>query len=140
MWYNKKVIYLFVIFSILAFLALFHFTVYQKIDNKSVGRDHLGRDHLGRIILKTKSDVTKKFVFFDLGANNGDSLYSVFGIKNNNYPKIMDISLISSVSWIVYAFEANPIFDKELAEVKKKLNDQGHTIFLFNRTAAWTYE
>ena len=40
----------------------------------------------------------------------------------------------------MYAFEANPVFDNDLYQMKNKLNDLGHLVHLFNQTAAWKYD
>jgi hypothetical protein len=92
-----------------------------------------------------ENGTAKNYVFIDLGANKGDSIYNFFGIETNdqspyNFPQLLDRTLVKQVSWIVYAFEANPVFDNDLYEMKNKLNNLGHIVHLFNRTAAWKYD
>ncbi len=80
-----------------------------------------------------------------MGANNGDSIINFFGIKNKQLfngielPKMIDINLINQVSWIVYAFEPNPIFDKKLNDIKINFPKQ-HKLHLYNGTAGWVYD
>lgn len=46
----------------------------------------------------------------------------------------------NNVSWEVYAFEANPTFNSILIETKNEVVLNGHTVNLFNETAAWIYD
>ena len=90
-------------------------------------------------------NTTTNYVFIDLDANKGDSIYHFFGIKNKEFnpygkfPKLIDINLVNRVNWIVYAFEANPIFNENLNEMKNNLPKQ-HKLHLHNSTAAWIYD
>jgi len=141
----QKNVYFFIIIAVFLTLTiiLLNFnanksveSTYSHLNNKTVETDPFK--------LLVEKGATKNFVFIDLGANKGDSIYNFFGIETKdqnpyNFPRLIDRSLVNQVSWIVYAFEANPVFDDNLYEMKKKLNDKGHKIHLFNRTAAWTY-
>jgi hypothetical protein len=96
-----------------------------------------------RLILQNSSSTN--FVYIDLGANTGDSVYNFFGIKTHasspyKFPKLIDLDFVNQVSWSVYAFEANPVFDNDLYKMKSILNEKGHKVYLFNRTASWTYD
>lgn len=44
-----------------------------------------------------------------------------------------------AASWDIYAFEANPEFDKILDETRKEVSLK-HNVNLYNQTAAWTYD
>ena len=44
-----------------------------------------------------------------------------------------------AASWDIYAFEANPEFDKILDETRKQVSLK-HKVNLYNQTAAWTYD
>lgn len=43
-------------------------------------------------------------------------------------------------NWDVYIFEANPTFNEALYKVKAEVEKRKHTVYLFNQTAAWTYD
>jgi hypothetical protein len=79
-------------------------------------------------------------VFIDLGANKGDSILNFVGLsekaQGGNFPKEFQ-----NLKWIIYAFEANKHFDKQLIEAKQKIElILKHEINLFTQTAAWTYD
>ena len=83
----------------------------------------------------------RKYVYFDLGTNNGDSLKNFFGIDRKIHPEWkLNIELnskrINSVNWIAYAFEANPKFNEQLWELKKRIPSR-NTVHIKNGTAAW---
>ena len=89
----------------------------------------------------------RKFVFIDLGANNGDSIYHFLNIKDGNTKKVYtfpDLLLtnVNDVSWNIYAIEANPVFDINLLNMRDDLNKKlpQHKVFLLNRTVAWKYD
>lgn len=92
----------------------------------------------------TSQSKTVRHVFFDIGVNNGDSLLKFFNQKNRG---IVGGNLIyssfgpaaQSAKWIVYAFEANPTFNDILSNITDELSKK-HTIYLYNQTAAWTYD
>lgn len=91
-----------------------------------------------------EKNATNNYVFIDLGANKGDSIYSFFGVETKEFnpykfPELIDRKLVNQVSWTVLAFEANPVFDQDLTYVKDRL-DQRHRVQLYNSTAAWTYD
>jgi len=86
-------------------------------------------------------DKKTKYVLIDLGANKGDSIYNFFGMKDqmsNKLPELIDPELVNQVSWTIFAFEANPVFDKDLYRMKQKLSKK-HKVNLYNSTAAWIY-
>lgn len=82
---------------------------------------------------------SRKFVVFDLGANNGDSLSNFFGIGENKMYNQLNNEKINQVKWTVYAFEANPYFNGHLAKLGDTLGEHGHTVNMFSSTAAWTH-
>jgi FkbM family methyltransferase len=83
----------------------------------------------------------KTYVFFDLGANSGDSLASFFQLKshssNKQLPVRFHFSEAVDINWTVFAFEANPLFSPALLDLKQSLEPR-HRVHLFNGTAAWT--
>ena len=87
-------------------------------------------------------------VFIDLGANNGDSLKNFFGFEmssggGGNLQKLLPKQLIQqaeSNKWEIHAYEANPYFNPHLAQVKRKLQNRLHNVYLNNETAAWTHD
>jgi len=92
----------------------------------------------------TKEIYAPKNVFIDLGANKGDSVYNFFGLNakalGGKLETLVEKKLILNKKWIIYAFEANPVFDKNLTDMKSKMISLGHEIYLFNSTAAFTYD
>lgn len=84
-----------------------------------------------------------KFVFFDLGANKGDSLANFFGLETSggggNINSIIPKKFIQNNFWIAHVYEANPFFDSRLLAVKKRIPSR-HKVFMNNRTAAWIYD
>ena len=80
-------------------------------------------------------------VFIDLGANKGDSVYNFVGLTENAQGgKLNSKNFAKNASWIIYAVEANPFFDTKLLEMKKKVEALGHTVHLYNQTAAWVQD
>lgn len=89
---------------------------------------------------------SKKFIYFDLGSNNGDSILSFFGLKPR-FPELFGGNLTCEkfappdAQWWIYAFEANSKFNADLDETVNKLQNQTkHKIKVFKQTAAWTYD
>jgi FkbM family methyltransferase len=72
----------------------------------------------------------------------GDSASGFFGLDslNTKFPYLIDNELIKKIKWDVYLFEANPIFDENLIELKKQLENNGQNVFLYNSTASWVYD
>jgi len=84
-----------------------------------------------------------KNVFLDLGANKGDSVVNFLGITKTalggKMSNLIDLNLVKNKSWIIYAVEANPHFNKALSDLKKQLErDETIKMHLYNETAAWT--
>ena len=84
-----------------------------------------------------------KNVFFDLGANIGDSIDNLFGTNNLKAQGGDMKSKISSYKldqkWTIYAIEGNSFFDDNLRELKNKLSKK-HKLILLNGTVATTYD
>jgi FkbM family methyltransferase len=80
----------------------------------------------------------KQFVYIDLGANTGDSVYNFFNVQSN-YPKILNTTEVEKNDWVVFAFEANPQFNNQLDAMKNKLENPKRKINLYKSTAAWIY-
>ena len=76
--------------------------------------------------------IKPKCVFFDLGANRGDTIEKFFN------GKLIDIKNFKSDKWIIHAFEPNPNFKTKLNEVKNKISSEKADIHLYLETAAWT--
>jgi FkbM family methyltransferase len=82
---------------------------------------------------------TKRWVYIDLGVNNGDSVYSFF-TGRAKYPSLLTQADIQDNTWIVHAFEANPRFNDQLDRMKKEIENGGRReINLYKSTAAWIY-
>jgi FkbM family methyltransferase len=80
-------------------------------------------------------------VLFDLGANIGDSARFYADptfVSNDNPPhELHGICTKDNKKWTIYSFEANPLFNNKLDEVKKIVESYGHTHNVFKETAAW---
>lgn len=90
----------------------------------------------------------KKFIYIDLGSNNGDSILSFFRFKPR-FPELFGGNLTyenfgpeaTKAKWSIYGFEANPIFDYELEQTVSIFKKHTrHKIKVFKHTAAWTYD
>ena len=81
-------------------------------------------------------------IFFDLGANKGDSVLNFLNINpssqggNINKQKRFNLTLDTN-EWIIYLFEANKVFDDKLIQVKNVIQKLNHMVFLNTQTAAW---
>lgn len=62
----------------------------------------------------------RSYIYIDLGCNNGESVLSFFN-GQFSYPRIVPPEFVGMVDWTVYAFEANPIFDEQLVQMKSEL-------------------
>ena len=76
-----------------------------------------------------------KYVFIDLGANKGDSIYNFVGMNNQaqggNINSEMFPQSFKSAKWIIYGFEANSVFDSRLIKMKEDVEKLNHTIHLY---------
>jgi FkbM family methyltransferase len=86
-----------------------------------------------------------KNVFLDLGANKGDSIVNFLGFTENaqggKMSNLIDMNLVKNRSWIIYAVEANPHFNKALSDLKKQIErDNKIKMQVYNETAAWTQD
>jgi hypothetical protein len=81
-------------------------------------------------------------IFIDLGAKQGEFIYNLVDMNQTNKGTI-DAKLqelFKNRSWIIYAVEANPLFDTKLAEMKKRAEHFNHTVNLYTQTVAWTHD
>lgn len=87
----------------------------------------------------------KKYAFIDLGVGKGDDAYDFFQKEIKN-PELSSLLLldndanVSKIKWDVYLVEANQYFDSYLINIKKNLIKFGHSVYVLNQTAAWTYD
>lgn len=83
-------------------------------------------------------------VFFDLGANKGDSVRTFVGIDEKaNGGNVFFTELINmtrDTKWIIYAFEPNRLFNDQLDDMKKVVTRLNHTVNIFKETAVFTYD
>ena len=95
------------------------------------------------MIIYHNVDDAAKNVYFDLGANNGDSIENFL---NMNYlsnggdirSKIPAEKL--NKKWTIYAIEGNSAFDLNLLYIKNKYKITGHEIILYNGTIVSNYD
>jgi FkbM family methyltransferase len=82
-----------------------------------------------------------KNIIFDLGANKGDSALLFADPDFECKTKCHELKGICSKynkKWLMYSFEANPVFNYRLDNVSKKVQRHGHTHYLYKESAAWT--
>ena len=82
----------------------------------------------------------KRHIFLDLGANNGDSVKFFIDKADRTIEQsyLKGYGALDNKKWEIYAVEANPYFNKVLADVKVYCEKLGHTFNLLTETAAWT--
>ncbi len=84
------------------------------------------------------------YVFIDLGANKGDSIYNFVGLTQQalggNLNNPIFPQSFKKEKWIIYGFEANGFFDEQLDQMRQQVVKMGHTVHLYKSTAAWTYD
>lgn len=105
-------------------------------------------DNYTKIIVYDKDIKSEsiRYVFFDLGLNNGDSMLNFLGLNSNaqggTLTKLVDSKLMTNKSWILYGFEPNNFFDNELYKIKSYVDKDrtNHKLYLYNGTAAWIYD
>ncbi len=86
---------------------------------------------------------SRRNIFFDLGANNGDSIYNFFNLNSKAHGGSFKGQIPEekiNEKWIVYAIEGNSAFDIELNRMKNKITSMGHQVILMNGTVGWTYD
>ena len=83
-----------------------------------------------------------KNVYFDLGANDGDSIENFLGVTNKsqggNIQQKIPAQLIKA-PWTIYAVEGDSVYDAKLLSIKEKYTNP-HEIILLNGTIATTYD
>lgn len=132
------------IFLPLAFLTGFAILLLTYNSTQNTKNTKNGRNNL------EKYNITehKNYILIDLGANNGDSLLSFFGLPPR-FPQFINEKLnyrsfgkwAEAAIWRVYAFEANAKFDTDLTETVERIRKVArHKIEVFKQTAAWTYD
>lgn len=127
--FNKLKINNIIIFILLVIVTVFIFGIYSNKLNKTTNLIYITRQ--------------PKNIFFDLGANKGDSIYNFLGVL----PRAQGGTFKGQIpeekmkeKWIIYAIEGNSAFDKQLFEMKKNLSNTQHEIILLNGTVGWTYD
>jgi hypothetical protein len=107
--------------------------IFDKIKSLSLNSNN-NQEEIGEI----------KYVFIDLGANKGDSIYNFVGMNNRaqggNINSETFPQSFKSAKWIIYGLEANSIFDEPLLKMKEEVEKLNHTVHLYKSTAAWTYD
>ena len=77
-------------------------------------------------------------VFFDLGANIGDSAENFLGFidKASDFNDMKNLIPTDKLNenWIIYLFEGNSKFDENLLNIKKKYSSNKHEIIVYNST------
>lgn len=83
--------------------------------------------------LNRTTKFSSKNVFFDLGANRGDTVFKFLD------GQVIDLRVIGFKKWVFHAFEPNPRFTVELKSMERNVS-QNHEMHLYHNTAAWTYD
>ena len=97
-------------------------------------------------LAKTSSShliVSPRNVFFDFGANNGDSVENFLGGVTKSEGGDIRTKIPAeklNQKWVIYAVEGNPEFDVKLIDIQKKYKDSGHEIILYNSTIVAKYD
>jgi hypothetical protein len=84
-----------------------------------------------------------RYVYFDLGANNGDSIENFLGLSDEAKGgdiRSMFPAWFNRKKWIIHAFEANKLFDDKLMDTKFRVEKMGHQVHIYKETAAWIYD
>ena len=85
---------------------------------------------------KKQQQQQSKHVFFDLGANKGDSAENFLGvldkaISGNDIKKVVPANKLKE-NWIMYLIEGNSKFDQSLLDLKNKYSNKQHEIIVYN--------
>jgi FkbM family methyltransferase len=144
-------------FSFILIMTIIKYKLYYdnyygqlNVDNRIYVKIKLDELKSKRFNLRNEISVneTVKNVFIDLGSNKGDSIYNFFGLleksqgSNLNGQSLFDNEIEDSFilkTWDVYAFEANEFFNEQLNDMKKTIESLGHTVYLYDKTAACTF-
>lgn len=97
-----------------------------------------------------KYDIASRNVFFDLGANRGDTAEQVTGITRTSelmsLETVYQLGKLRSGPWDLRMYEAHPGFDKQLLETREKIMkldpaEYGgpYRVYLNNQTAIGTH-
>jgi hypothetical protein len=85
----------------------------------------------------------KRNVFFDLGANEGDSIANFFGLipraNGGSFKGQIPQDKINE-KWTVYAIEGNWAFTNKLLAMKSTIEKMGHEVIVMNGTVGWIYD
>ena len=100
--------------------------------------------------LQIKNKREKKYVYIDLGANRGDSIYNFLGItekrtggsSGGKLSNLVDPNIIKNNKWEIFGFEGNPVFDERLAAMKSDIEAKNKNvqINLYSSTIAWIFD
>jgi FkbM family methyltransferase len=118
--------------------------IYLKIKLNEFKSKRLNLNNRNQI----SSNETIKNVFIDLGTNKGNSIYDFFGLleksqsSNLNGQNLFENEGEDSFilkTWDIYAFEANEFYSDQLNEMKNMIESLGHNVYLYDKTAACTF-
>jgi hypothetical protein len=139
----KEKVYKFIILVLLVAIMFMNFSPDISLSKPSSKESFV--DKLIKII--KPEDRERKYVFIDLGANKGDSIYNFFGLSEKSHAgdklsSLVSLNIVKNNKWDVYGFEGNPIFDEPLAAMKSDVEKRNKNvnIHIYNRTIAWTYD
>ena len=144
-------------FSFMLIMTIIKYKLYYdnyydqlNVDNRIYLKIKLNEFKSKRLNLQNEisTNDTIKNVYIDLGSNKGDSVYNFFGLlekpegSNLNGQSLFDNEGEDSFilkTWDVYAFEANEYFNDQLNEMKNMIESLGHNVYLYDKTAACTF-
>ena len=86
--------------------------------------------------IKKQQQQQSKHVFFDLGANVGDSAENFLGVLDkaisaNDIKQVVPANKLKE-NWIMYLIEGNSKFDQSLLDLKNKYSNKQHEIIVYN--------
>ena len=135
---NLKII---IILTVLVIFAFFSYNFIRLRTDLSLLTFQIGNSETNTVNKDIKpKDRKKRFVFFDLGTNNGDSVKFFVDkvVRSDKDSFLKGYGALDNKKWEIYAVEANPYFNKVLADVKVYCEKLGHEFHLYTETAAWT--
>lgn len=97
--------------------------------------------------LNPVTEKRRKYVYFDVGARNGDSLANFFKLSEDSIMKYLFFDSANPVhynsldsnsataQWIVYAFESDARYNTVLRNVSDRITMQRHKMFVYYETS-----
>ena len=119
---NKKIILKFSFFLSLTIFILYYYFIVKKIQH-----------------VTNTQQAYHKHVYFDIGANKGDSIRNFFyGHKKMSENFLSNYEL--DKPWIIFAIEPNPVFSEYLNLIRFNLSKFNNTVNVYSNIMPWIYD